>query len=78
MLASQWPAWWATYKFYHFYIVYVSSATSLVCWKIIFHAFINGYSHFVTGILASNDSGAQTVLEVCLDAINAHEVPSWV
>jgi hypothetical protein len=50
----------------------------LIRWKIVFHAFIDGYSRFVTAIQASNNNCAETVLNVFLDAVEAHGLPSRV
>lgn len=44
----------------------------------VIHAFIDGYSRFVTGIRVSNNNRAETVLDLFLDAINEHGVPSRV
>lgn len=43
-----------------------------------FHAFIDGFSRFITGIQASSNNLAQTVLDVFLDAIEVHGIPSRV
>ncbi|TDL13372.1 hypothetical protein BD410DRAFT_685902, partial [Rickenella mellea] len=46
--------------------------------RVVFHAFIDGYSRFITGIRASNNNRAQTVLDLFLDIIEMHGVPSRV
>lgn len=43
-----------------------------------FHGFIDGYSRLVTGIRASNNNRAQTVLDLFEDAIDVHGIPSRV
>src|ERR1700691_6185230 len=47
-------------------------------WKIIIHAFIDGFSRFVTGIRASNNNHSQTVYNLFLDLIDTHGIPSRV
>jgi hypothetical protein len=44
----------------------------------VFHAFIDGHSRFITGIRASNNNRAQTVLDLFLDLIQVHGLPSRV
>ncbi|KAG6852689.1 hypothetical protein C0991_009875 [Blastosporella zonata] len=48
----------------------------LIRWKIVMHAFIDGFSRFVTGIRASNNNLSETVLQVFQDAMDAHGMPS--
>jgi hypothetical protein len=50
----------------------------LIHWKIVFHAFINGFAHFVTAIQANNNNCASTVLDLFLGAIEVHGAPSRV
>lgn len=50
----------------------------LIRWKIVFHCFIDGYSRLITGIRASNNNRAQTVVEIFEAAIAVHGVPSRV
>ena len=50
----------------------------LIRWKIVIHAFIDGYSRFVLGIRASNNNLATTVLELFEDITNVHGYPSRV
>lgn len=50
----------------------------LIRWKIVFHAFIDGHARFITGIRASNNNRAQTVLDLFLDLIQVHGLPSRV
>jgi hypothetical protein len=42
------------------------------------HAFADGKGCYVTGIRASNNNRAATVLEVFIEAVNKHGLPSWV
>ena len=50
----------------------------LIRWRIVFHAFIDGFSRFVTGIRASNNNRSETVLNLFLDIIEEHGLPSRV
>lgn len=52
--------------------------TGLIRWRFVIHAFIDGFSRFVTGIRASGNNRAATVLELFLDAIKEHGTPSRV
>ncbi|KAL0066854.1 hypothetical protein AAF712_006049 [Marasmius tenuissimus] len=49
---------------------------SLIKYKIVIHAFIDGFSRFVTGIQASNNNLATTVLDVFIQAVEEHGCPS--
>ncbi|KAJ7228286.1 hypothetical protein GGX14DRAFT_296526, partial [Mycena pura] len=40
----------------------------LIRWGIVIHGFIDGYSRLITGLRASNNNRAETVLELFLDA----------
>lgn len=48
----------------------------LIRWRIVIHGFIDGYSRMITGLRASNNNSADTVLHLFLDASNAYGVPS--
>ncbi|KAF7289552.1 hypothetical protein MKEN_01504000 [Mycena kentingensis (nom. inval.)] len=48
----------------------------LIRWGIVIHGFIDGYSRLVTGLRASNNNRASTVLELFLDAARTYGVPS--
>jgi hypothetical protein len=51
----------------------------LIWWKIVFHAFIDGFSRYVTGIHASNNNQAMTVYNLFVDIIhNLGVIPSRV
>lgn len=50
----------------------------LIRFKIVMHAFTDGKSRYVTGIRASNNNRAETVLEVFIDAVDEHGLPSRV
>jgi hypothetical protein len=58
--------------------VLITFLTGLIRWQIVFHAFIDGKSRFVTGIRAHNNNHAETVLSLFLDIIEVHSVPSRV
>ncbi|KAK7466152.1 hypothetical protein VKT23_004877 [Stygiomarasmius scandens] len=48
---------------------------ALIRWKILIHAFIDGYSRVITGMRASNNNWADTVLALFLHAIAAFGRP---
>ncbi|KAK7463019.1 hypothetical protein VKT23_007601 [Stygiomarasmius scandens] len=48
---------------------------ALIRWKILIHAFIDGYSRLITGIRASNNNWADTVLALFIHAIAAYGRP---
>ena len=50
----------------------------LICWKIVVHAFIDGYSRLVTTMRASNNNCADTVLDVFVDGVHSYGLPSCV
>lgn len=54
------------------------NSLGLIHWKIVIHAFIDGYSRLVTGIRASNNNLAKTVLDLFLDAVQKHQIPSRI
>ena len=47
-------------------------------WGIVIHGFIDGYSRLITGLRASDNNGAQTVLDLFLHATRQYGVPSRV
>jgi hypothetical protein len=58
--------------------IYLSAMLGLIRWKVIIHAFMDGYSHFMTAIHASNNNWAATVHELFLDLVEVHGLPSCV
>lgn len=52
--------------------------SGLIRFKIVIHCFIDGKSRYVTGIQASNNNRAETVLDLFMQVINTHGVPSRV
>ncbi|KAG8918181.1 hypothetical protein FRC02_002558 [Tulasnella sp. 418] len=48
----------------------------LICWGIVIHGFIDGYSRLITGLKASNNNHASTVLDLFLKASSQYGVPS--
>ncbi len=50
----------------------------LICWKIVLHGFIDGYSRLITTMRASNNNHAETVLDVFLDGVRSYGLPSHV
>jgi len=61
-----------------FYLFINSFRSGLRRWRIIIHAFIDGYSRFVTGIRANNNNRAATVLDLFLQDVLSHGVPRRV
>ena len=54
------------------------STSGLIRWKFVIHCFVDGYSRFVTGIRVHTNNRASSVLQLFLDAVRAHGVPSRV
>lgn len=52
------------------------SCIGLIRWGIVIHGFIDGYSRLITGLRASNNNSAQTVLDLFLAAAAVYGVPS--
>ena len=52
--------------------------SGLIRWKIVTHAFIDGFSQFVTGIQAGNNNCAETVYKLFLDLVDVHGLPSYI
>lgn len=53
--------------------------SGLIHYKIVVHAFIDGYSRYVTGVRASNNNGAETVLDLFLnEVVSENGLPSRV
>lgn len=50
----------------------------LIRWKIVVHGFIDGYSRYITGIRAHNNNRAVTVLNLFMELIEVHGLPSRV
>ena len=47
----------------------------LIRWGIVIHGFIDGYSCLITGLRASDNNTADTVLELFLDAAHVYGIP---
>ncbi len=75
-MASRWPVW----QVLSVLKVQLYSSTKfllgLICWGIVTHGFIDGYSHFITGLWASNNNTGETVLSVFFQAAHAYGVPN--
>jgi hypothetical protein len=54
----------------------ISMILGLIRWGIVIHGFIDGYSRLITGLRASDNNLAATVLNLFLDAANNYGVPS--
>ncbi len=52
--------------------------SELIRWKFVIHGFIDGKSRFITGIRCSTNNRADTVLDVFLEAVTNHGLPSRV
>jgi hypothetical protein len=52
--------------------------TGIIRFKMVIHAFIDGKSRFVTGVRVSNNNRAETVLNMFMEVVNNHGVPSRV
>ena len=52
--------------------------TGLICWGIIIHGFIDGYSRLITSLHASNNNWGETVLDVFLAAAEVYGAPSHI
>ncbi|KAL0061553.1 hypothetical protein AAF712_011579 [Marasmius tenuissimus] len=50
----------------------------LIRYKIVIHAFIDGFSRLVTGIQANNNNQPDTVLDLFVEALQVHGCPSQV
>ena len=58
-------------------LVYTTqSLLGLIRWGIVIHGFIDGYSRLITGLQASNNNLAQTVMDVFWVAAQIYGVPS--
>ncbi|KAF7311754.1 hypothetical protein MIND_00185800 [Mycena indigotica] len=60
------------------YGIMMGSMASLIRWGIVIHGFIDGYSRLITGLRASDNNRAETVLDLFLDAATVYGVPSRV
>lgn len=56
----------------------IHNSAGLIRWKIVIHAFIDGFSRLLTSIRASNNNRASTVLDLFHAAISVHGTPSRV
>lgn len=52
--------------------------SGLIRYKIVIHCFIDGKSRYVTGIRAHNNNRAKTVVDLFLEAVDTHGLPSRV
>jgi hypothetical protein len=59
-----------------YHIVLISPRKGLIRWKIIIHAFIDGFSRFLLGIRANSNNLASTVLELFEDITSVFGYPS--
>jgi hypothetical protein len=56
----------------------MKTLVALIRWKIVIHAFIDGYSRLVPGIRASNNNRSETVLQLFLECAEECGLPSRV
>ncbi|KAL0057059.1 hypothetical protein AAF712_016320 [Marasmius tenuissimus] len=52
--------------------------TGLIRWRVIIHAFVDGYLRMIMGIQVNDNNRADTVLQLFMDAIQEHGTPSRV
>ncbi|KAK6984929.1 hypothetical protein R3P38DRAFT_2465756, partial [Favolaschia claudopus] len=57
---------------------HVDGHHKLILWGIVIHGFVDGYSRTITGLRASTNNRASTVLEVFLAAVGEYGLPSRV
>lgn len=60
------------------YSVYSDIETGLICWGIVIHGFIDGYSRLITALQASDNNCGQTVLTLFFLAARLFGVPSQI
>lgn len=75
-MAPRWSAWYVAAGLQQ--VIYTHLLTGLIHYKIVIHAFIDGFSRYVMGIRASNNNRATTVLELFEDITQEHGYPSRV
>jgi hypothetical protein len=63
---------------FFFFTSLIMRYSGLRRWRIIIHAFIDGYSRFVTGIRANDNNRAATVLALFLEEVLLHGTPRRV
>lgn len=68
----------ASFLFLCIKITCTDESLGLIRWKIVIHGFIDGYSRLVTGIRASNNNRATTVLNLFHDIVSEYGYPSRV
>ena len=56
----------------------IKGEIGLICWGIVIHSFINGYSQPITGLCASNNNLGDTILNLFLTAVCTYGVPSHI
>lgn len=54
----------------------MSKIQGLIRWKIVIHAFIDGFSRFLLGIRASSNNRATTVLDLFEDIVEVFGFPN--
>lgn len=59
-------------------LTYYKTLKGLICWGIVIHGFIDGYSRVITGLRASNNNRGATVLDIFLEAARKWGVPSRI
>lgn len=62
----------------HLYLLcfMLTELTGLIRWKFVIHAFIDGFSRFLTGVQASSNNRGATVLALFLSIVAIHGWPS--
>ena len=60
------------------YLLLLIAFPGLIRYKIVIHAFIDGFARFIMGIRANNNNRAATVFDLFLSLIQNHGLPSQV
>ena len=61
-----------------FWNTHTEFTLGLIRYGIVIHGFIDGYSRLITGLRASNNNRAETVLQLFLDGAIAYGIPSRI
>ena len=76
IVASQWSTWWVFHIYANLYVEADWFHGGPICWGIVIHGFIDGYSHLITGLRASDNNWGDTVFDLFCYAAQAYGLPS--